>query len=72
MYWARYVIMDQALRGGGMRSTDCPSSCPSFCKSIPDLQLLWLPKGGLNGQPSLDQITFLSHAAAKAGDLYRV
>ena len=26
MYWARYVLMDQALRGGGMRSTECPSS----------------------------------------------
>ena len=26
MYWARYVLVDQALRGGGMRSTECPSS----------------------------------------------
>ena len=27
MYWARYVLVDQALRGGGMRSTECPSGC---------------------------------------------
>ena len=26
MYWARYVLVDQALRGGGMRSTECPYS----------------------------------------------
>ena len=26
MYWARNVIVDQALRGRGMRSTECPSS----------------------------------------------
>ena len=26
MYWARYVVVDQALLGGGMRSTVCPSS----------------------------------------------
>ena len=26
MYWARYVLVDQVLRGGGMRSTECPSS----------------------------------------------
>ena len=26
MYWARYVLLDQALRGGGMHSTECPSS----------------------------------------------
>ena len=26
MYWARYVLVDQALCGGGMRSTECPSS----------------------------------------------
>ena len=26
MYWVRYVLMDQALHGGGMRSTECPSS----------------------------------------------
>ena len=25
MYWARYVLVDQALRGGGMRSTECHS-----------------------------------------------
>ena len=25
-YWARYVLLDQALRGGGMRSSECPSS----------------------------------------------
>ena len=25
IYWARYVPLDQALRGGGMRSTECPS-----------------------------------------------
>ena len=26
MYWARYVLVDQALRGRGMRSTEWPSS----------------------------------------------
>ena len=26
MYWARYVLMDQTLRDGGMHSTECPSS----------------------------------------------
>jgi len=25
MYRARYVLVDQALRGRGMRSTECPS-----------------------------------------------
>ena len=25
MYWAQYVLVDQALRSGGMRSTECPS-----------------------------------------------
>ena len=38
MYWAQYVLMDRALRGGGMRSTECPSSlecvlCVVFCGS---------------------------------------
>ena len=27
MYWARYVLVDQALRDGGMRSTECHSCC---------------------------------------------
>ena len=26
MYWARYVLVDQALHGGDMRSSECPSS----------------------------------------------
>ena len=26
IYWARYVLVDQALRGRGMRSAECPSS----------------------------------------------
>ena len=26
MYWARYVLLDQVLRGGGMRSTEFRSS----------------------------------------------
>ena len=26
MYWARYVLVDQALQGGGMCSTECPSN----------------------------------------------
>ena len=26
MHWARYVLVNQALRGRGMRSTTCPSS----------------------------------------------
>ena len=26
MYWARYVLVDQALRGRGMCSTECNSS----------------------------------------------
>ena len=26
MYWAGYVLIDQALRGGDMRCTECPSS----------------------------------------------
>ena len=26
MYWARYVLVDQALRGGGTRSTERPSN----------------------------------------------
>ena len=32
MYGAQYVLVDQALRGVGMRSTECPSSslCVSF------------------------------------------
>ena len=25
MCWAQHVLMDQALRGGGMCSTECPS-----------------------------------------------
>ena len=40
MYWARYVLMDQELRGGGMRSTKCPSS----------LQLLLYGGGHLSNQ----------------------
>ena len=28
--WARYVLMDQALRGGGMRSSECPSNLICF------------------------------------------
>ena len=27
MYGARYVLVDQELRGGGMRSAECPSRC---------------------------------------------
>ena len=30
-YWAWYVLVDQAFRGGGMRSTECPSSNCSWC-----------------------------------------
>jgi len=30
MYWARHVLVDQALRGGGMRSTECPSGLISI------------------------------------------
>ena len=31
MYWARYDLVDQALRGGGMHSTECPSSYCIIC-----------------------------------------
>jgi len=33
MCWAQYVLVDQALRGRGMRSTECPSSF-SICTYI--------------------------------------
>ena len=29
MYWAQYVLVEQALRGGDTRSTECPSSYPT-------------------------------------------
>ena len=30
MYWAPHVLVDQALHGGGMRSTKCPCSIVFF------------------------------------------
>ena len=30
IYWVRYVLVDQELCGGGMRSTKCPSSLVCF------------------------------------------
>ena len=34
MYRARYVLVDQALCGGGMRSTACPSSLSLFADDV--------------------------------------
>ena len=34
MYWARYVIVDQALWSGGMRSSECPSIFLLMYKSM--------------------------------------
>ena len=31
--WARYVLVDQALRGGGMLSNECSSSYDCFDKA---------------------------------------
>ena len=44
MYWARYVLLDQELRGGGMRSTECPSSCYYYTllQHIPVLRIFYL------------------------------
>ena len=46
MYWARYVLMDQALRGRGMRSTKCSSSSFCYwcyCIALPSNPILHLP-----------------------------
>ena len=34
MYWVQYVLVDQAVHGGGMRSTECPSSLVIFFVTI--------------------------------------
>ena len=36
MYWARYVLVDQALHSGGMRSTECLSSFLSDSSPLRD------------------------------------
>ena len=40
LYWTQYVLVDQALRGGGMSSTECPSSylCDDCTASHPTNQ----------------------------------
>ena len=40
MYWARYVLVDQALRVGGMRSTECPS-CYYYVQTDIRLRRVW-------------------------------
>ena len=40
MYWARYVLVDQVLRSGGMRSTECPSSWEDVSSGVPQGSVL--------------------------------